>query len=96
MVFMAEKKGMGAGWVLRALNVVSQRPWGSRVEGEAAVPGGKQDTDLGGRWGQEPSRESQWPSPDTGWQSVTTETLCTAPQQIPQGKGPRVFEALVP
>lgn len=96
MAFMAEKKGMGAGWVLRALNVVSQRPWGSRVEGEAAVPGGKQDTDLGGRWGQEPSRESQWPSPDTGWQSVTTETLCIAPQQIPQGKGPRVFEALVP
>lgn len=39
---MAEKKGVGAGWVLRALNAVSQRPWGSRVEGEAAVPGGKQ------------------------------------------------------
>ena len=93
---MAEQKGMGAGGVLRALNVVSQRPWGSRVEGEAAVPGGKQDTDLGGRWGQEPSCESRWPSLDTGWQSVTTETLRTAPQQIPQRQGPRVFEALVP
>ena len=93
---MAEKKGMGAGWVLRALNVVSQRPCGSRFEGEAAVPGGKQDTGLDGRWGQELSCESQGPSVDTGWQPVTTATLHTAPQQIPQGQGPCVFEALVP
>lgn len=51
VAFMAEKKSMEAGWMLRALNVVSQRPWGSHVEGEAAVPGGKQDTGLDGRWG---------------------------------------------